>query len=325
MKWWLTVFFLVGNSWISGDQIDGWGSRAFDSRVQCEQRRTYAEGETRKYPLDLASQWVCNEGAPALKPPPPTLEANRGSTFVQTPGGVRGASAADQADVRPLHPGLRLFTNETDPWIAEDAIGLRFSGPLTSPLADDLRRLLLDKQQVYNHVILELDSPGGELGHVRQVVEVLREVRKRAVLVTRVMGAQVCASGCVAVFMQGARRKASGASVWVFHGACSAGSNIPSKPDTEEFLSLLETSGVNANFLCELRDHRYVSMPGNYFLSGYELFSRLEVGYHSGTLALLAARGPGSPAGLGATVIAFKVAKRTAALERGTSEGKRMF
>jgi hypothetical protein len=267
MKWWLTVFFLIGNQWVSGDSIDGWGSRAFLSQPECEQRRHFAETQAQDYPFEVAARWTCNPGKPATTPPPPTLDARRDQTMVQTQG-----TSEETAPPKPLHPGLRLFTHADETWIKADAIGLRFTGPLTPPLAENLRDLLLSDPQVYDHVVLELDSPGGELGYVGKIVEVLSEVRKRSTLVTRVMGAQVCASGCVAVYMQGETRRASGASVWVFHGACTLGSNIPSPLETEDFLKQLETSGVDPQFLCDLRDKGYVSKPGNLFLSGYEIF-----------------------------------------------------
>jgi hypothetical protein len=64
----------------------------------------------------------------------------------------------------PPNPmGLEVFTSETVSWIAPDRIGLRFTGTLTPPLAEELRKLLLATPQRFNHVVLERDSDGGEL------------------------------------------------------------------------------------------------------------------------------------------------------------------
>ena len=179
---------------------------------------------------------------------------------------------------RKMHEGLQFFTQDHSPSIREDAIGIRFTGPISYPLAENLRELLLGSPQRYNHVVLDLDSSGGELGYVNKVVEVLREVSKRTEFTTRVMGGGICASGCIAVFMQGNKRKASGASVWVFHGACSLFSNIPDPQATEDYLRMLAESGVNSDFLCHLRDAGVTSMPGNYFISGYELYTLHKAG-----------------------------------------------
>lgn len=172
----------------------------------------------------------------------------------------------------PLHRGLEIFTHDNQPTIAMDAIGLRFSGPISYPLAENLKELLLQHPQKYDHVVLDLNSEGGEISYVKQVIAVLKTVRERMEFTTRVSGGRVCASGCIALFMQGNKRKASNASAWVFHGACSAGSNLPSLDATNEYLGLLEDGGASPDFLCMLIDQGYVTQPGALFLSGYELF-----------------------------------------------------
>jgi hypothetical protein len=192
--------------------------------------------------------------------------------------GFLSTGAVSSPPTVPLHPGLRVFTHKQDPSIKNDAIGLRFRCPLSYPLAENLRDLLLQTPPVYHHAVLELDSEGGELSYLLKLIEVLGEVRKRTEFTTRVMGGGICASGCIAAFMQGTKRKASGASVWVFHGACSAYTNVPDLDATERYLGLLESSGVKNEFLCRLRDQGYVTQPGNFFLSGYELFKIHDAG-----------------------------------------------
>lgn len=155
--------------------------------------------------------------------------------------------------------------------IAKDAVGLRFTGPIISPLAEDLGNLLLGPEPKYQRVLLELDSPGGDLEEVKKVIVILKAVREIAKLNTRVMGGRLCASGCVPIFMQGTIRKASGASVWMFHGAHGANTNVPSPDVTKEFLDLLTNAGVNSDFILLLTDRGYVTEPGKLWLSGYEL------------------------------------------------------
>jgi hypothetical protein len=167
---------------------------------------------------------------------------------------------------------LQVFTSANQQGIAADAIGLRLTGKIAAPLDQELRSLLLEGPRQYNHVVLELDSEGGELEAVKRASEVLTELARTKEFTTRVMGGGVCASGCVVLFMQGQKRKASGASVWVFHGACREGNNIPSLSATIEYLDLLEASGVSPDFTCELVQKGYVTSPGNFFLSGFELY-----------------------------------------------------
>lgn len=194
---------------------------------------------------------------------------------------------------------LEVFTRASYGWMAEDAVGLRILGPLDNRLADELAGLLLDPQRNFRHVVLELDSGGGDLEAVHRISGVLKAAREKAELTTRVMGGSICASGCIAVFMQGQKRKASGASVWVFHGACPAGSNVPSLSATNDYLDLLRESGVDESFVCKLAQEGYVTTPGAWIISGYELFHV----YHASIITeMLPAWQPDEPFGLGLMV-----------------------
>jgi hypothetical protein len=72
--------------------------------------------------------------------------------------------------------------------------------------------------------------------------------------------------------MQGEKRKASGASLWVFHGARSAFTNIPDTAATGDYLAMLSASGMDPAFRAFLETDNRVYRPGSLILSGYELF-----------------------------------------------------
>lgn len=69
MQSWLTVFFLIGNSWVPGDQLDGWASRPYVDDKACSDRREFAENYTKRYPFNFDSRWICSVGGPATKAP----------------------------------------------------------------------------------------------------------------------------------------------------------------------------------------------------------------------------------------------------------------
>jgi hypothetical protein len=269
MQWWLTVFFLLGNSWISGDHVDGWGSRAYATAEECEARKRFAELQTDRFPLELKARWICSKDQPAAKPPPAALNTG----WENNPWPMEA-----QWNEEPRQTGLEVFTRENVSWMAPDGVGLRYTGPLRPPLADALRKLLLTHPLRFDHVVLELDSNGGELSYVKQLVSVLKEVRGRMELTTRVMEGALCASGCIPVFMQGEKRKASGASVWVFHGARSALTNIPDPAATEDYLAMLTSSGLQPGFRAVLEAENRIYRPGSLILSGYEVLHQYEAG-----------------------------------------------
>ena len=47
--YWLTIFFLLpGIGWVSGDDIDGWGSIPYETAAACETAKEFVES----YPRD---------------------------------------------------------------------------------------------------------------------------------------------------------------------------------------------------------------------------------------------------------------------------------
>ena len=198
----------------------------------------------------------------------------------------------------PPNPlGLEVFTSEKLSWMAEDGIGLRYTGPLQAPFADRLKTILLAAPQKYDHVILELDSDGGSLEYVKELVGVLKEVRKRMDFTTRVTEGSLCASGCIPLFLQGERRIASGSSIWVFHGARGAFTNLPDPSSTDEYLNLLSEAGMTNEFRSMLAADNRIYKPGNFILSGYELFAVQKAGIITEILPTWRDETPVLPAG----------------------------
>lgn len=290
MLWWLTAFFLLESGWVVDDKLDGWGSRPHASYEDCEARRRLDKLQTMRHPLNLPARWVCNKGQLATTPSPQVPDARSGRL-------TRHYEAHWYEPPSPL--GLEIFTHEKLGWIAEDSIGLRYTGPLRAPLAEQLREILLVTPRKYNHAILELDSDGGELSYVKELVTLLQEVGKRMEFTTRVTEGSICASGCIPIFLQGQKRKASGSSIWVFHGARGAFTNIPDPDATEEYLDLLSASGMNQTFRDYLEaDHR-ILLPGSFILSGHELFAVHRSGIITELLPVWRKEEPVFPSGLG--------------------------
>ena len=264
MQWWLTVFFLLGNSWVSGDHLEGWASRAYATEAECETRRAFAVRETELHPLDAPAMWICSRQQPATRPPGPFLDAgNRPQHLPETTHWYEPAN--------PL--GLEIFTAEDLPWVAADGVGLRYTGPLRHSLPDELRKILLSDPTRFRHVLLELDSDGGDFESVREILAVLQEVKRSMDLTTRVMEGSLCASGCIPVFMQGQHRKANPTSIWVFHGARSGLTNVPDPEATREYLDLLSAAGMRPAFREMLERDNRIYRPGSFLISGYELFA----------------------------------------------------
>lgn len=168
--------------------------------------------------------------------------------------------------------GFDVLTAKENDTIAVDTIVLRFRGNIEAPMAADLRSVWSSRGAGYKRLLLDLDSPGGSLVETEKVVDVIATIRDDARIDTLVRHGAMCASACVAIFVQGEERSAGGASVWLFHGACYRHSNVPSLGMTDRYIDILRQAGVSEAFLCSLVDKGYVTTAGNFWLSGYELY-----------------------------------------------------
>ena len=139
-------------------------------------------------------------------------------------------------------------------------------------MAEELLRLS-NEIKAYDTLILDLDSSGGQLAYAEEFVTALRLIRAGANLKTYVRHGSKCLSACVLVFLQGDERIAGGASSWLFHAACPAHSDLVLPKETMRFIDLMAASGVSEPFLSLLVLNGYMSKPGEFWLSGYELFN----------------------------------------------------
>lgn len=168
--------------------------------------------------------------------------------------------------------GFEVLTAKDNATIAEGTVVLRLVGAIEPPLADELAELWSGLHPHYRRVLIDLDSPGGNLAETELIVSAIADIRRDARVDTLVRHGATCASACVALFVQGEERSAGGASAWLFHGACYDHSNVPSLALTDRYLEILRKAGVSEDFLCQLIAGGYLTTPGTLWLSGYELF-----------------------------------------------------
>ncbi len=171
----------------------------------------------------------------------------------------------------PACAGFEVLTTTENDTIANDMVVLRLKGSIVPPLADELRTIASSLSPDTKRVLFDLDSPGGSLTETGKLVAVIADIRQSRRVDTLVRHGAMCASACVALFMQGEKRIAGGSSVWLFHGVCFAHTNVPSLSLTDQFIDILREAGADEDFLCRLVDEGYVTAAGKLWLSGYEL------------------------------------------------------
>lgn len=180
------------------------------------------------------------------------------SALALSPGAAAGADIA-------------VLTAADNLTIPRELMVVRLTGEITPGATADLRRAWSSRGAEIERLLLDLDSIGGDLAETEKIIAFVEELRRATRVDTLVRHGARCASACVGIFAQGERRSAGGASVWVFHGVCPAGSNVPSFAATCRGLDLLRKAGVREEFLKMLLRGGYLSRPGALWLSGYEL------------------------------------------------------
>jgi hypothetical protein len=178
------------------------------------------------------------------------------------------ASAVTQG---PAHARIEILTSAENATIAPELLVARVTGEIEPGTAEKLRDAWSSRGPSIERVLVDLDSIGGEIGETRKLIAFIEEVRLTHRVDTLVRQGALCASACVAVFAQGERRTAGGASVWMFHGVCRSGSNVPSLAMTHQGLEILRKAGVRETFLKMLVREGYVTQAGALWASGYEL------------------------------------------------------
>lgn len=171
-----------------------------------------------------------------------------------------------------------VLTAADNTTIPAELMVVRLTGDITTGAAAELSRAWSSRDAGIARLLLDLDSVGGELAETERIIALVQDLRQAARVDTLVRHGATCASACVAIFAQGERRSAGGASAWVFHGVCPAGSSLPSFAATCRGLDLLRAAGVSEDFLQMLLHGGFLTRPGALWLSGYELHHIHEAG-----------------------------------------------
>lgn len=166
---------------------------------------------------------------------------------------------------------VEIFTRMDNDSIDERTMVMRITGAIFPPMAREIEQAWASRPGSIARMLIDIESPGGELGETERIVEVIRAIRAQGKVDSLVRHGALCASACVAIYAQGEERAAGGSSVWLFHGACHRGSNVPSIALTGRFLDLLAEAGVSSDFIRTLTERGYVTNAGKLWLSGYEL------------------------------------------------------
>jgi ATP-dependent protease ClpP protease subunit len=145
-----------------------------------------------------------------------------------------------------------------------DRVVLRWRGVIEAPMASKLDEAYRAHGGRTQRFLIALHSPGGSLGHGRDVIRLIRRMQETHAVDTTVEDRRACGSMCVPVYLAGTRRTAAPRARFMFHEVSfvdSLSGKIEPVPReavaraTDLFFErYLKPAGLNARWLAELRE-----------------------------------------------------------------------
>lgn len=100
---------------------------------------------------------------------------------------------------------------------SSDTVRFTWRSPVEAPMAQRFEDAFEEWRYEVDHIIIDLNSPGGALREGREVVNLINHMKRTHVIETRVGPGRSCLSMCVPIYLLGDVRTAAPSSRWMFH------------------------------------------------------------------------------------------------------------
>jgi ATP-dependent protease ClpP protease subunit len=145
--------------------------------------------------------------------------------------------------------------------VRDNALVMLWAGVIEAPMSTEISAAFeLNKNRV-KAVELKLNSGGGSVKEGEKVIRVLQDIRRTHKLVTSVGAGHKCGSMCVFIYVQGQKRFAAPASLWLFHEVSIADRKTHriTRLDRARWEELVQKylvpAGVNQAWINEVESH----------------------------------------------------------------------
>jgi hypothetical protein len=169
-----------------------------------------------------------------------------------------------------LRPHLRFGISRTH----TDMLVMVWKGEIKAPMSDEISAAFeLNKDRI-RKVEFKIDSGGGSVKEGEKVIAALQQIKKTHRLATVVAAGKRCGSMCVFIYVQGQKRLAASASLWLFHEVSIVNRKTKkiSRLDREAWERLVDQywvpAGVNPTWIAEVKTH---TNQTDYWQSGQSL------------------------------------------------------
>lgn len=179
---------------------------------------------------------------------------------------LSGSAFADNSP----HPKLHVHLSDNHP----DILVMVWKGPVENTMADQIQAAFTEHKDHIRGVAFKLNSGGGSVFEGERVIAVLQQIKKTTPLHTVVEAGAKCGSMCVFIYVQGQKRLAAPASLWLFHEVSHKDPHTHQvvRLDRVSWEKLVEKywvpAGVDAKWIDNVKTH---TVGTNYWESGDSL------------------------------------------------------
>lgn len=155
-----------------------------------------------------------------------------------------------------------------------DVLYMTWTGTVRPGMAKVIRKAFDKHKDKYHVIEFIIDSGGGSVYEGEQVIALMSEIKKTHRLYTAVLAGKKCGSMCVFIYVQGQKRYAARASIWLFHEVSRSDKKTHKiyALDRPKWEHLIEKywipAGVNPAWIAEMKQHTFQS---DYYQTGQDL------------------------------------------------------
>ena len=149
-------------------------------------------------------------------------------------------------------------------------------GKIEAPMSAEISDAFDHYKDRVNTVELKLDLGGGSVKEGERVISILQNIKKTHKLVTAVGAGKKCGSMCVFIYVQGQKRLAAPASLWLFHEVSIKNEHTHriARLDRVKWEQLVDRywipAGINPTWIANVKAH---TVKTDYWQSGESLLN----------------------------------------------------
>lgn len=157
-----------------------------------------------------------------------------------------------------------------------EVLVMSWDGEIRRGMAKVIRTAFEQHKDQFKVIEFVINSGGGSVREGEQVIAVLQEIKKTHRLYTGVRAGRRCGSMCVFIYVQGQKRFAAPASIWLFHEVSRTDKHTHKiyELDRAQWEMLIDRywlpAGVNPVWIADMKKHTFQT---DYYQTGQDLLA----------------------------------------------------